>query len=44
VPPSYHGRNNSDVIRINAQMAALFGPAGTHKEVSGAAFKPELSF
>ena len=25
VPPSYKGRVNSDVIRINGQMAALFG-------------------
>ena len=33
VPPSYHNRNNSDVLRINAQMAALFGPAGKHPEV-----------
>jgi hypothetical protein len=29
VPPSYRGRVNSDVLRINAQMAALFGPKGT---------------
>ena len=33
VPPSYHNRKNSDVVRINAQMARLFGPAGSHPEV-----------
>jgi hypothetical protein len=33
VPPSYKGRVNSDVIRINAQMAQLFGPNGTHPDV-----------
>ena len=33
VPPSYHNRNNSDVVRINEQMKALFGPGSKHPEV-----------
>ena len=33
VPPSYKGRVNSDVLRINAQMAKLFGPTGKYPEV-----------
>ena len=33
VPPSYHNRVNSDVLRINAQMATLFGRAGKYKDV-----------
>jgi hypothetical protein len=34
VPPSYHNRVNSDVLRINAQMAQLFGPNGTVRRPS----------
>ena len=33
VPPSYRGRKNVDVLRINQQMAALFGPAGKYNDV-----------
>ena len=33
VPPSYKNRNNSDVLRINEQMRALFGPGSKHPEV-----------
>ena len=33
VPPSYKARVNSDVLRINQQMATLFGPSGKHPEV-----------
>ena len=33
VPPSYRGRKNVDVLRINTQMAALFGPTGKYKDV-----------
>ena len=33
VPPSYHGRKSVDVLRINQQMAALFGPTGKYKDV-----------
>merc|ERR1712176_286965 len=35
VPPSYPkvNRNNSDVVRANEQMKALFGLHGTHKDV-----------
>ena len=47
VPPSYKGRVNSDVIRINDQMAALFGaPLGwlwqTTADRSRAAGNPEV--
>ena len=33
VPPSYKNRVNSDVLRINTQMATLFGPTGKHPDV-----------
>ena len=33
VPPSYKNRNNTDVVRINAQMQALFGPGSKHPDV-----------
>ena len=33
VPPSYKNRNNSDVVRINEQMRALFGPGSKHPDV-----------
>jgi len=33
VPPSYQNRNNKDVVRINAQIRALFGPGSKHPTV-----------
>ena len=33
VPPSYKNRNNTDVVRVNAQMRELFGAGATHPEV-----------
>jgi len=33
VPPSYHNRKNTDVVRINQQMTQLFGPNSTHPDV-----------
>jgi hypothetical protein len=33
VPPSYKGRNNSDVVSINAIAAELFGPGSKYPEV-----------
>ena len=33
VPPSYKNRNNTDVVRANQQMRALFGPGSKHPDV-----------
>jgi hypothetical protein len=33
VPVTYKSRNNSDVVRVNALAATLFGPHGKHPEV-----------
>jgi hypothetical protein len=33
VPPSYRGRKNVDVLRINTQMATMFGPKGKYTDV-----------